>query len=135
MKVIRTTNLIPLNESKTRVLLLRTSLGDGQPYKWTFPGQSMKKDENVEDIAQNLSKNILGTKTNKLIKFNTYESKTKNAVIKSHYFIGEIGNKVTLNDEKYIKAEWHTLNEEIFFLDFLHSEKDILSQVMEKTLK
>ena len=135
MKIIRTTNLIPLNQAKTKVLLLRTSQGDGQPYKWTFPGQAMKKDENVEEIAQKISEKLLSSKTTKLIKFNTYETKTKNAVIKSHYYFGEIDQSITIKDNKYIKAQWYTLNEEIYFLDFLHNEKDILAEVMEKVLK
>ncbi|NQZ85699.1 MAG: NUDIX domain-containing protein [Nanoarchaeales archaeon] len=138
MKIIRTTNLITLNNAKTKVLLVKTSLGDDHTQKWTFIGQSIKKDENVEDITSKLSFNDLGLKTEKLIKFNTYETKTKNAVIKSHYYLGEIDDNYTsikLNKKKYKSAEWHTLNEEIFFLDFLHSEKDILTDLMEKENK
>jgi hypothetical protein len=135
MKIIRTTNLIPINKQKTSILLIKTSLGEGQPYKWTFPGQVIKKDDNIDEIITKISEDGLGTKINKLIKFNPYQNKTKNAIVKSQYDIAEIDMKITLNTKKYPKAEWHTLNEEIYFLDFLYNEKDIIADLFEHLTK
>jgi hypothetical protein len=135
MKIIRTTNIIPINKQKTSILLVKTSLGDGQTYKWTFPGHVIKKDENVEEITSNMSLKELETKTTKLIKFNSYQNKTKNAIVKAQYHIAEIDMKVKLTNKKYTKAEWHTLDEEIYFLDFLYTEKDIIADLFEKLTK
>ena len=136
MKIIRTTNLIPVNAQRTSVLLVKSSLGDGQAYKWSFPGQVIKKDDNVDEIILNISLKTLGTKINKLIKFNLYENKTKNAIVKAQYNIAEIDMAVKLNkDSRYDKAEWHTLNEEIFFLDFQYNEKDIITELIENLNK
>jgi ADP-ribose pyrophosphatase YjhB (NUDIX family) len=135
MKIIRTTNLIPVNKEKTSILLVKKSGGEGYRQKWTFPGQIIKKEEDIDKITSSLSFTELGISTNKLIKFDSTEIKTKNSVIKSQYHIAEIDMKIKLNKGKYSKAEWFKLNEELYFLDYPHTEKDIITDLFEKINK
>jgi hypothetical protein len=135
MKIIRTTNLIPINKERTSILLVKKSGGEGYGQKWTFPGQIIKKEDNIDKITSSLSYTELWVKADKLIKFDSTEIKTKNSVIKSKYHIAEVDMKVIPNKEKYSKSEWFKLNEELYFLDYQHNEKDIITDLFEKINK
>ena len=59
MKVIKVVNLIPMNEKKTQILLVKKNSKDANDGKWVFPGESIQKGEsNISAITRIIKSQI-----------------------------------------------------------------------------
>lgn len=132
MKIIRTINLIPINKKNNKILLVKKPSFDESRPKWTFPGQMIKTERSWSQIISNLIRTNLNCNVLDLEPFKKYESKTKNSVIKSQYLVGKIS--LEFENKKYLEIKWFDLNEELFFEEFMHNEKDIIADYI-KTIE
>ena len=130
MKVIKTINVIVLDSQKKKICLVKRSADDILLRKWSCPGQAQGSDETDLECAQRLMKEELGVVAKEFTLFTKDESTTKNAVIKSKYFITSINDEITLDTRKYTKFEWNFINEELFFIDYSFNQKDIIAEFL-----
>ena len=135
MKIIRTVNLIPLNIEKTQICLLKKNSQDKNNEKWSFPGESIKNNENNNQATIRIIKNQMNCEVSNFKEFKKTENRVKFAVIKSQYLTGTIQGEIKLDKRKYSKAKWFDLNPELLELEYAFDEHKIIKNLLKNYKK
>lgn len=130
MKTIKTINLIPLNEEKTQICLVKRTPDKNKKIKWSFPGESIKTTENDKQAMVRIIKDQMNCEAFNFKEFTKSNTTTKMAVIKSHYLTGSIKGEVKLDQRKYTECKWFDLDENLLKLDYAFNEKMIVEKVL-----
>lgn len=135
MKIIRTVNLIPLNPEKTEICLVKKASTDENNGKWSFPGESVKPEENNNQAMIRIIKDQMNCKASNFKEFKKTENRVKIAVIKSQYLTGNIEGNVKLDSRKYSEAKWFDINQELLSLEYAFDEKKIVINLLKEFKK
>lgn len=135
MKIIRTVNLIPLNEEKTQICLVKRVLESKDGGKWSFPGESVKHEENNNQAMIRIIKDQLNCEVFNFKEFKKTENRVKIAVVKSQYLTGTIKGEIKLDSRKYSEFKWFDFNQELLTLDYAFDEKSIVTKLLKEFKK
>jgi len=135
MKIIKTVNFIPVRDNKTQICLVRRVFEGHIHGKWSFPGQSLKKGDVAKNAVNKIIKDEMNCDVSNVTFLKKSEFKTKNAVIKSEYFFGNIKGNIKIDERKYVEFKWFNIDEELFFLDFAFDQKDIVTDFLKVFIK
>ena len=135
MKIIRTINLIPISEDKTKICLVKKNSQDENNDKWSFPGESIKPGETNNRAIIRIIKDQMNLKVSNFKEFDKTETRVKIAIIKSQYITGNVKGNVKLDRRKYSEAKWFDFNQELLTLDYAFNEKKIITNLLKNYKK
>jgi len=135
MKIIKTANLIPLNEEKTKICLLVKKSQDKNNGKLCFPGESIKIGESNNQAIIRIIKDHMNCTVENFKEFKKTENRVKLAVIKSQYLTGTIKGEIKLDKRKYSDFEWFDFNQDLLELDFAFDEHKIIEHLLKNFKK
>lgn len=135
MKIIKTVNLIPFNDEKTQICLVKKVSTDKNDRKWILPGESIKQGESNNQAAIRIIKEQINCRISNLKELKKTETRVKIAVIKSQYITGTIQGEIKLDERKYSKYKWFDFNKELLILEYGFNEKNIITKLLKEFKK
>ncbi|MHA1657504.1 MAG: NUDIX hydrolase [Promethearchaeota archaeon] len=105
MKIIKTANLITIDDKK-RVLLIERAHNQEEPNLWSLPGGTKRDNETLEECLVREIKEELNSSIKKYGFLKLYIMKEDNKTVIANYYVGLINNLIKLNKQESSKYRW-----------------------------
>jgi 8-oxo-dGTP diphosphatase len=110
MKIIKTANLIIIDDKK-RVLLIKRAYNQEESNLWSLPGGTKEDNETLEECLIREIKEELGSSIKKYDFFQSYTMKDNNKTVIASYYVGLINDSIKLNKQESSEYKWFSQKE------------------------
>ena len=105
MKIIKTANLIIIDDKK-RVLLIKRAHNQEDPNLWSLPGGTKEDNETLEECLVREIKEELNSSIKKYDFFKSYILKNDDKIVIAGYYMGLINDPIELNKRESSEYKW-----------------------------
>ena len=110
MKIIKTANLIIIDDKK-RVLLIKRTYDQEESNLWSLPGGTKEDNETLEECLVREIEEELGSSIKKYDFFQSYTMKDNSKTVIASYYVGLINDSIKLNKQESSEYKWFSQKE------------------------